>query len=317
MSGMSHAHATASTPRHEAWPAEKFYWSIVECPGRVVPLSGTLLLLMEDDLPIESEQLHAVGVRLDDRRVLACAASREELSTLDPSIVTLTPASIPQGVPGGDSVDPGLLNLLIDDFEPFPLRRERRTRAQVLFCTLVLLTLVAALGLWRRAAAWNNAARAMDTHAQQLLTSTIAPAPQGLSSAASESLLDSELLRLRQTRWGSGSTSGNTPAADATEALAGYLSFWPHDPHDPHHAKVRTDFLSVTPTSIALSLRMVRGEGANESESSPSEPTAFIAKLPRPRGWIMDEPRLTARDGNASLAIQLRREGTSGAGGVP
>lgn len=315
MSRVSYAHASASTPRHEAWPVEKFYWSIVECPGRVVHLSGTLLLLMEDDLPIESEHLHAVGVRLDDRRVLACAASREELSALDPSIVTLTPTSIPQGVPGGDSVDPGLLNLLIDDFEPLPLRHERRTRTQILLGTLMLLSLVAAVGLWRRAAAWNNAARAMDTHAQQLLTSTAAGAQQVLSSAASESLLDSELQRLRQTRWGSGSTSGNTPATDATEALAGYLSLWPHD---PRHAKVRTDFLSVTPASIALSLRMVRGEDANESElSSPTEPTAFIAKLPRPAGWIMDEPRLTARDGNASLAIQLRREGTGGAGGAP
>lgn len=302
----------SSSSRSETWPTERFYWSIVECPGRVVPMSGTLLLLMEDDLPIESELLHAVGVRLDDRRVLACAAAKDELAALDPSVVTLTPTAIPDGVPGGGSIDPGLLNLLINDFEPFPLRRERRVRSRILFGTLLLLTVVASLGLWRRASTWTNVANGMDSRAQQLLKNTVAPLAPANPGTNHEALLDQELLRLRQTRWTAGTKADSTASLDATDALGMYLALWPKT------EKVRADFLSVTPTSIALSLRTMRGEDASVADSqASSEPTALVAKLPRPAGWMMDEPRLTIRDGYASLALQLRRESAAGSGGTP
>lgn len=307
------------TPSHESWPPERFYWSILDCPGRVVPLSGTLLLLMEDDLPIDVEALHAVGVRLDERRVLACAATKEDLAaldaTIDSGVVTLSPSAIPEGVPGGASIDPRALNLLTQGFEPASLRRERRAQGMLLAGTLLLLTLVAALGLWRRAAAWNEVALALDARAHQLLASTV-PSEPGRSAKELESLLQNELTRLRQTRWAA--ASGADPReGDAADALAGYLALWPRPSPDGHALRVRTEFLSVTPTSIALALRTANEVNSDAGESISTEPTALVAKLPRPPGWIMDEPRLTVREGNASLAVQLRRESSGGQGGTP
>lgn len=308
--------------RHAVWPAERFYWSIAECPGRVVPLSGTLLLLMEDDLPVESGSLHAVGVRLDEQRVLICAASREDLATLDSNVVTLTPASIPLAGESGTGVRLAALNLLTHEFEPAPLRREKQMRVRVALGAFVLVTLLAALGLWRRAAQCNDAAGRMDAKAQQVMSKAM-PVEFARSPGGAELALNQELVRLRQTRWASDAPGATVHVADASEALATYLALWPKDlgRRDPGQSlRIRTDFLSATTSSIALSIRTVKDDGDDPSSAASTslslEPSALVAKLPRPTGWVMEEPRLSARDGSTSLAIQLHRAGNTN-GGTP
>ena len=69
---------------HQRWPAERFFWALLEAPGytRAGELPIGLRQALEDEVP--AEDLHAVCAPAADGRLIVCAAPREVLRAVNP-----------------------------------------------------------------------------------------------------------------------------------------------------------------------------------------------------------------------------------------
>jgi hypothetical protein len=259
---------------HLCWPPERFYWAVVEgAPWRgagVVPPG--ILALAEDDLPIDSGALHAVGIAVPGG-VLLCAAAAEELAGLDDAVLSLRPSEVPAGI----DAEMASLNLLVGPHEPRALRRARERRHLSAAMTVVACGLLVSVGLARRAAHWSAAA----TSAQEAwTTAALAHAP---GSEPSMALFD--LRRLADRMDGAGSAR---PPPDAALALAGLLERWPAG-------------VASKPQSIA-----VRASEVSVSVLVADAP-AFLAAMTPPEGWTMSPPMLNTSGDQTRLTLTFQR----------
>jgi len=128
-----------------------FPLAVLDAPGvrgrHGVP-EGVLAMLQED-LPVATEDIHAVGAVAIDGKLVVCAARREALREVPADVLRLSrtfspPSSSPRSIPRA-------FNLLVGDFEPAPLRKERGRRRAVLTATTAVVACVLAVGLSRRA----------------------------------------------------------------------------------------------------------------------------------------------------------------------
>jgi hypothetical protein len=287
------------------WPASRFYWSVVGIENdalsprsRARPSRDYLDSLAEDDLPLPLELLHIVHTPLGDGRSLACAVPKASLLELTPGAISLTPDSIPTslGISTSESHAFALPELLVDQFEPVELVRERSKRWLLAAAACGVCAMLGTLGLLRRA----SDAR---THADHLRAASIERVQQILPRAHADTTLglaalQRELADLRSTH---APDTALARSPDAVGTLAHVLA------HLPTTTSLRTDVLAVTPATITLSV------------ATDADPQAFLKSLAAPQGWSLDEPRLTVLRGGplsaasdhmaatTSLAIQMRR----------
>lgn len=268
---------------HAAWPAERFYWAVLEAPAvRRAWLGGStdgpLLALLEEWIPEPIDAVHAAFAPLDDRRVLACAAPRAALA--DATAVTLTPAGLPAEL-GALGVDPASLNLLTGPFEPPAVRRARRGRAAVVWLAMICLPLLVAWGLERRAAAHDRGGGAARAAAAGVLATLFPDAPD-----ADPLRLEVELERQRRLRPDPGLLERH---ADAGVELARLLDAFPRG------AAARVELLSVSPSAMSLTAHAAGDTGA------------LARALTAPPGWTLDEPSLEAAGERTRLRARFRR----------
>jgi len=263
---------------HRHWPAASFYWSVLDAPAcrDRGQLPAGLRSGLEADLPIPVETAHAVVAPMGDGRVVVCAVPRARLESLDASVLSLIPTTIPESIAA--DLDPAVFNLLIGEFEPRPLSRARARRHLVGAASLVLCAALISLGLLRRA-----------NHVQELTRVTSAAAKATLDSTGGDALhLMGELERLRRA---SRLTSRTPPdAPDAAAALASLLSGWP--------ARVPSKPMSI----------QVGGQGALVEVAVEGDPTPFLGALKLPDGWTLREPRLNTAGGLTRLSLTMRPE---------
>jgi hypothetical protein len=257
------------------WPANRFYWSIIEAPQwrRAGPLPAGLMPAFEEDLPVEASILHAVCVPMDGGGLLVCAVEAEALARVDASTQRLCPGSLPAFVAPG--LCPRDLNLLVGRYEPRQVRRAR-TRKHALGAAAALAAsgLIAA-GLVRRGAELEAAA----AEAELATANSLAACSPGKTLEA----FARELASLRR----SGESAASVrPAPDAALALAGLLRRWPAVPSKPQ--------------SIAVS-----EAGATVSVSVEGDSTPFLKAFQPPQGWVMDEPRLNSGDALTRLTLHV------------
>jgi hypothetical protein len=269
------------------WPADRFYWTVLDAPGlrHNGELPVGLLLLLQEDLPVELDTLHAVGATLADGRVAVCAAERSDLDAIPADALSLTPESLPRFL-DGECLTPDRFNLLVGAFEPRPIRMVRIKRHAFAAGTLLLCGLLLAIGLHRRASHWRELAGSADAAAGQVAAAVV-PTGRPVDLAA-------QAARLRGTREALAKAAS---PPDASLSLAKVLRAWPSStPSKPQS-------ISVSPSAIAISVSL---EG---------DPAAFLKAFTAPMGWEMDEPRLNTADKLTRLSLQLRPVG--GAGGMP
>lgn len=237
---------------HLRWPAERFYWAILDAssmPGRPTGRSRRqherLGYLFESVLPgVTIEEVQAVYQRLpgDATRILACGLPKNVLNNdVDASAVTLTPESAPGFLEG--PVDLARLNLLTGSFLPHAVRHLRR---RWLLHVCLIFTFCAALlivGLERRTNLhrhWiSDLAAAQETIIKQVLGPNT-PLP---GAGGGELRLIAQRRRLEQTR------SDDLPVSEVGNAaaiLTRLLALWPHDLH------AQTQSLSITSSSITV-----------------------------------------------------------------
>jgi hypothetical protein len=257
----------------QRWPAERFFWSVLEAPGVRADkgLPAGVLPLLQEELPVPVEDVHAVGAATPDGRLVVCAAGREELHELPASTLALHPEDVPALIEA--NIDPSNFNLLVGDLEPAPLRREKTRRRTLLTLATAAVACLAAIGLARRSESWNKAG-------QEARAASAAVASNPIT-------LHNELERLRKAPHIEAKTLA-TP--DAAVALASLLSAWPKE------LECQTESVSVGPATMTLSLTVAK-------DARP-----FLSALRPPEGWTLDEPRLTATSDGARLHLTLHRK---------
>ena len=193
------------------WPAERFYWAILNTSSMPVTVRSRrerLGYLFENVLPgVAIEEVQTAYQRLpgDAKRFLACGLPKSVLEDqVDRSAVSLTPDSAPGFLE--DPIDLTQLNLLSGSFLPQPIRRLRR-RWLLHVCLLFTLSIsLLIVGLERRTSLHrriiNDLTAAHDTIIKQVLGMD-APLPAALPGAlsgAGELRLIAKRRRLEQTR---------------------------------------------------------------------------------------------------------------------
>jgi hypothetical protein len=233
---------------HVRWPCERFYWSILDTsliPAGEKATDERLRYLLEPDLPIPLDDVHAVFVRVSGipSRVVTCAVSKEILRRDVPArSLTLGPSDAPAFVRDavGKGFDSARLNVLVGEFEPVAVRlwRQLTTFAALAFVALAFaLTIV---GIERRVVAARDDGENFRSRHDSLVTSALGPPPPG-NVLPPELRLAAELRALHQTRHQSDAVPSSVDAADR---LVDLLSHWPHD------VPTRTESIVVSDTAI-------------------------------------------------------------------
>jgi hypothetical protein len=263
----------------ESWPAERFYWAVVDANGWTTsgPLPKGCIGALADEVPIPADELHAVCTPTSDLRLVVCAVERPALEDLDPNLLSLTPAELPDAV--GGLVEPSALELLVGEFEPRPLRRARSRNLGLILLTLAVCGALVSFGLSRRAESWRQLSGQRSTATMTLAASVI---PGGNPDQLA---LEANRIRGRKP------PPELRPAPDASLALAGLLQVWPTEIGN------RPQGITVSPGSISCSV-LVEGD-----------PSPFLQSLRAPKGWKLQEPRLNTTGSATRLTLQFNPEG--------
>jgi hypothetical protein len=272
--------------RDAHWPASRFLWAVVDSPGasRAGPLAPGLWPQLAEQVHVDPDALAAVSAPLGNGRALVCAVEQDRMAQLPPGTLRLTPESIPDGL-GDEKPDPAHLDLLVGDHLPGPCRARSRLRHLLAASGVCAVALLAALGLARRAAVWDRAARDADARA-------------GLAAASIDpraTLADLPFLA-EEARAQQQSTAALGRIEPVAPVLADLLSRWP--------ASSPPSTLSVDPRAI-LATVLVEGD-----------PGEFLAQLKAPAGWVVREPRLGTLAEGTQITIVMERAGPP-AGGAP
>jgi len=284
------------------WPEDKLFWAVLEAaahrgPRSARPLTPGELLLLEPELPVPQDQVHAValpmargGGRGTENRghgngvVLAIAARHADLDALDPRIVHLSPASIPACVREAmnalgidETTDLSSINLLVGARTPDVVRRGRQRMHALAALLTLALVLVASVGLHRRVRHWTALAASDAQQASDLVRAAL-----GSSGDADQLFLTVGRERsLAQRR------AAIERPRDAALDLAGTLSAWPSSASAQVHA------LTVNSAGVALSL------------STEGDPTPFLASLKLPARWTLEEPRLNTLQQTTRVSLTM------------
>jgi hypothetical protein len=259
------------------WPAERFYWAMLEAPG--VRCTGQLppgmLAMLEEHVPISLDELHAVAAAIDDQRVLVCAAVRRELDVAAPGAAALVPSEIPAGLAAG--IHPRSLNLLVGEYEPKASRRARFQAHALTAATVLLCAVLVSIGLHRRAEHFRSIADDARTAGDAAIAGTLE------DPATAFPLREMHAMRESLTN-----ASAATAPSEAIPALSTLLKAWPADvPSNPQ---------TITAAASELSL----------SVAVEGDPARFLTNFKPPIGWTMDQPRLNAAGDLTRIVIRLR-----------
>lgn len=278
--------ADAEPTLHSRWPADRFYWSIVEIPKGATVRAGLLpaglVHSFEDDLPAPVDSVHAVcaptgaGGKNSTMGVVVCAASTHDLSLLPEATLSLCPASLPEFAKG--AVDTSALNLLVGNLEPACMRSVRTRIGVVAAATIFLCAGSMSVALSRRAHAWERRA----SEALAATDAVVARVVPGGNRAALVRELEAARTqsRLEKREPGSG---------DAALVLAAVLSGWP--------SGVDCEAQSIT----------ARPESASIAVGVDGDPAPFLEQLRPPSGWSVEEPRINRAGRLAHVLVRLTK----------
>lgn len=271
---------------HDHWPADRFYWAVVDGqgwdrPGLVPPgLRGTL----GEEFPEPIDTLHIIAEPFEGR-LLICAARRADLGSV--RSLSLSPDDLPPFAPQG--IDPDHLNLLIGEFEPRPIRRARARAHLIAAAALLACSAILSTGLARRGAHWNAHARGADLARESIVLGALGGngggggGGGGSEDGAGMVDLRTEVDALRATLG-----APSSPITDAAADFAALLRGWPtQEPCTIHSIRMGAD-------------------GASLSLHLEGDPAAFLRSLEPPPGWAADEPRLTSTGDGTRLSLRVR-----------
>jgi hypothetical protein len=260
---------------------------VIDAPGWRHPgaVPKHFLPVLDEQIPVPSAGLHAVGVPLGDGRAVVCAVPRDRLLRLesDPLRAELFPSGVPASIDEaarGLAPAPSNFNLLVGEFEPARFRRARRRRVLTAAAATLVVCVVLSIGFERRASHWREVATSARLATDQL----VARADLGGTEASLE-VVSASVDRLHAIRTAAAQAA---PSPDAALALAQLLRGWPAS------ASSETQSISIAGGIVSVSTT-VRGD-----------PRTFLDALQVPADWTLDEPRLNSVGDLTRLTLSLR-----------
>ncbi len=298
--------STSHDGPHLRWPADRFYWAILDAsslPGRPTGRSRRqherLGYLFESVLPgVTIEEVQAVYQRLpgDAKRVLACGITRNVLEQeVDQCALTLSPQTAPAFV--DERIEPAALNLLTGRFCPGAVRRAHRRLMLSIALVLTLCAVLVIVGLERRTSAQRRAHNDVFTARTAILEQVLgsaAPAPgmgagiPGIPGAGAELRMTAERRRLEQTRSHDVAVS---ELHDSARVLARLLGLWPSD------VPAQTQSLSISSTSITIRAQVPTMTDAQRLADA-------LARFPK---WQLHQPQSESRRDHVQVTLRLGR----------
>ena len=294
--------STAHDAPHLRWPADRFYWAILDAsslPGRLTGRSRRqherLGYLFESVLPgVTIEEVQAVYQRLpgDTNRLLACGITRNELEQeVDQCALTLSPQTAPAFV--DERIEPAALNLLTGRFLPGAVRRAHRRLTLSIGLVLTLCVVLVIVGLERRTSAQRRAHDDVLTARTAILEQALgsaAPIPgKGIPGAGAELRVTAERRRLEQTRSHDVAVS---ELHDSAQVLARLLGLWPSD------VPAQTESLLINSTSITIRAQVPSMTDAQRLADA-------LAGFPN---WQLHQPQSESRRDHVQVTLRLGRD---------
>jgi hypothetical protein len=283
-----------------AWPHDRFFWAILDSVidrkervsvrntnarrRHVRALSLGEMLLLESEIPVPIDEVHAIGMPLSDGRVAVVAALHHDLDSLDLRTVRLIPASLPECIKTefDETIRPSTFNLLIGARLSRTLQTRHRHRHFVAMGFVLAFVALIALGLDRRARRWTADARAFEIAALEHVHRVLGPKAD----------VDTLAITLDRERIQSQRHVTTPRPRDAAIDLASALSAWPSS------IDARVHSLTINSAGVAFSL------------STEGDPTPLLGALKLPTDWTMEEPRLNTSDHTTRVSLAMHPPST-------
>jgi hypothetical protein len=283
--------------QHIRWPAEQFYWAVLDAAAlaaRSRPRHTLLGYLFENVLPgLAIEDLHAIYRRVpaSSSEYIACALPRCTLAEIPEAAMTLAPVAVPEFIQRrlGATESIASINLLTGPFTPRPIRRLRQSLAWIATASIALCAAMLVCGAQRRIRAMElEIARILDLQASVYQRVLGPDGAAGASPQPHELRLLAELRHLEQTR---SAAAPDLKAENCAASLANLVALWPLDLH------MQTESMMMTADSIT-----VRGQAPAMADAQ-----ALADALAGLQGWRMAQPQSEARQDHVDLTLRLDR----------
>jgi hypothetical protein len=258
------------------WAQDRFYWAVLAAPGvRAGVLPSGLGAALQDEVPVNVESLHAAAVPIDGGSVLVCAARREELASLPPNCLSLLSEGVPDRTALLHDVPPP--EMLVGAFEPHLLRRERARRWWCFAAAIALSAGLVSVGLVRRA---DQLTRLSGDTRQQASSVLLAA-----TGSADPALLQREIARVQDL------AAVKQPYAptDGATTLAALLRAWPDG------VECEISAVSVGPSAVSMTV------------SVTGDSRTILDAIKPPRGWTLEEPRLSTTGQRTRVVLRFKR----------
>lgn len=278
-----------SASRTLRWPAERFYWAVLDAsilPPQLGSPTEQLLYLFEPLVPEVLEDLHVVFHPLGRRRYVACALPRRVLEKeVDASAIRLIPSERPAFLTVEFPLES--LNLLTREFTPRAMRVSRLRLGRELAALVTLCFLVLWIGFDRRVDSAEERHEQISERIGDVYEQILGPATSSASLPPSLQL-EARLRSLRHTRV---LDPALEPLDDASLQLQNLLASWP-------------DALPVETESIRVSADTMHIIG---SLRSTSDVQVLVSALEGLEGWELRPPAVRSSPQAIRATLQFRR----------
>jgi len=282
---------------HIRWPADRFYWAIVDrvpagVHGRGRARDEAVRFLFEHVTPVPVDDL-AIAVQKighgNDGPWLVCGVERVRLAeSVTPATVSLTPAEIPAFLSKAGHVNPKSLNVLTGADAPPAVQRVVRSTQQICMIGLILGAGLLAVGLELRTAHLRSLRDEMSAAREQIIETvfgdTASPLPPELRLTAEIRALDRAPVTVRDT--------------DAARTMEGMFEHW------PDQRSIRVYGLTVTSQMIAI-------EAQCDNVQSAQDLVTSLRGMP---GWRAESPSIQNREDGTRLMLTMTAAESAGPG---
>lgn len=271
-------------------PAERLYWAHLTADDPAATPQARRFRF-EQVVPVPVESLHIIEQRHSDGGWLLIGIGIQELTsriaaaTADGAIpFRAQPACLPPHLAGAAAIDPAQVNLLVGDFEPEPVRRERQRWYMTAALALGTVVLILAAGALRRSMLLDQEADRLTARRSALLADAVRDVP---GTTLPETRLTMAVRQLEQQAQG----DNNAGSQEAWELLECVLAAWPAD------LPVQIETLTATADRC-----VIRGAVTGLADADRLA-KALAAAPPTPDGALHADPLQVQQEGDRSLFV--------------
>jgi len=284
-----------SDTAHIRWPADRFYWAIVNrlpagVHGRGRARDDAVRFLFEHVTPVPVEDLAIAVQRIGNGSNgpwIVCGVERVRLAgAVTPSTVSLTPVDIPAFLSEALHVNPQNLNVLTGMDAPPAVRRVVGITKKVCMFGFICGAALLATGFELRTAHLSSLRDEVSVAQEQMIETvfgdTASQLPPELRLTAEIRALDRAPVTVRDT--------------DAARTMEAMFAYWPSQP------SLRVYHLTVTAQMIAI-------EAHCDNVQSAQDLVTSLRGMP---GWRAESPSIQNREDGTRLTLTMTAGETTG-----